>query len=111
MTPEQEAQEDRWAYHFALGRIETQIHVERVWQLSLKKRREVYQTWRKELGDDHARSLARFAEHLIEIGKLPKWFVKDPHAARDYFTQRRAVGSPFEPWSEKAPGINGGLFS
>lgn len=111
MTPEQHEREERWAYEGAIDRCVTQIYVLMVWELPLVKRKQVYQTWRKELGDERARSLARFAEYIIEKGKFPTWFVKDPHAAKQYFEQRRRVGSEFEPWSEKTPAPVGDLFS
>lgn len=42
---------------------------------ALQKRKSLYASWRKELGDNQAREVAKFVEALIsEEIRWPKWF-------------------------------------
>jgi hypothetical protein len=70
-------QEERWQIEIRKTQVAFQQRVEEAWPLGRKptKRKEIYQRWRKEFGDDIARESARFVEALIkgEV-KRPRWF-------------------------------------
>jgi phage/plasmid-associated DNA primase len=74
--PEEMEREVRWFEEFEYGRAILQIHVEQVIDKPLKQRKEIYKRWRSDLGDEVARSRAKFAEYVIEHGR-PKWFNRD----------------------------------
>ena len=70
------AREVQWFSEFEYGRAITQLHVEQVYYLKLKERKEVYKRWRADLGDERARRHAKFAEYVIQNGG-PAWFKKE----------------------------------
>lgn len=66
-TPEQQAQEEEWARQLKESRTRFVAHVKEAIALrSPTRRRELYQRWRTEYGDDIARSYAKYAEACIE---------------------------------------------
>lgn len=71
-------QEEIWARDIRATQMAVQIRVDTALSLGRNKtkRKALYQSWRKEFGDDIARESARFAEALIN-GKVrrPKWFM------------------------------------
>lgn len=71
-------QEERWAKEIRETQIAVQMRVDSALLLARNKtkRKALYQSWRKEFGDDIARESARFTEALIS-GKVrrPKWFL------------------------------------
>lgn len=75
-TEEDIEREVRWFEQASYGRAKLQSYVEQVLALPLKARKAVYKKWRAELGDDTARTYAKFAEHLIENHRRPKWFIQ-----------------------------------
>lgn len=75
LTPEKLETEVRWFKQFEYGRAVLQFHVEQVLGQKLKTRKEIYKRWRQDLGDDQARTYAKFSEYCIEHGR-PKWFVE-----------------------------------
>lgn len=72
-----ETQEEIWAREIRECQMRFQQRVQEALEFprNQKKRKEIYQRWRKEFGDDIARESAKFAEGLI-TGKIrrPKWF-------------------------------------
>lgn len=69
--------ETEWFERHTYSRAKLQSYVERVLRVPLKVRKSVYKEWRAELGDDVARTYAKFAEHLIKEGRTPKWFLPE----------------------------------
>lgn len=65
-----------WFEQAAYHRAKLQCHVEQVLRLPLKARKEIYKAWRAQLGDDVARTYAKFAEHVIQKGR-PQWFLPE----------------------------------
>ncbi len=66
-TPEERAQEDEWARQLKESRTNLVVHVRKALALkSPTRRRELYQQWRKDYGDDRARTYAKYAEACIE---------------------------------------------
>jgi len=71
-------QEQRWSLEIKECQIRVQIRVEQAIATRSKvKRKELYQHWRKTLGDDIARESAKLAEVILTgVRPRPKWFEK-----------------------------------
>lgn len=65
--PQDEAEREKvWAEQFHQGRKSLVEHVEQALGIKdPKKRKALYQEWRKKIGDDRARSYAKYAEACI----------------------------------------------
>lgn len=72
------SQEEIWKQQIKETQLAVQMRVDTALQLARHKtkRKALYQSWRKEFGDDIARESAKFTEALIS-GKVrrPKWFM------------------------------------
>lgn len=68
MTPQETQElEEFWAQQLKESRVRFVAHVKQAIALrSPTRRRELYQEWRKQYGDDRARSYAKYAEACIE---------------------------------------------
>lgn len=71
-------QEQRWSLEIKECQIRVQVRVEQAIAIRSKvKRKELYQQWRKVLGDDIARESAKLAEIILTgVMSRPKWFEK-----------------------------------
>lgn len=68
-TPQQAAQEDKWAMELYESRKRFVDHVRLALQTrSPTRRRELYEQWRKLYGDDTTRTYARYAESIYAGG-------------------------------------------
>lgn len=71
-------QEELWKKQIRETQLAVQMRVDTALLLARNKtkRKALYQSWRKEFGDDIARESAKFTEALI-AGKVrrPKWFM------------------------------------
>ena len=72
------SQEERWHLEIKECQVRLQIRVEKAIAMRSKtKRKELYQEWRKDLGDDVARESAKLAEFILGgVVDRPKWFEK-----------------------------------
>lgn len=65
LPSDEEERERVWAEQFHQGRKALVEHVEQALQLTPAKRKALYQKWRGKIGDDRARTYAKFAEACI----------------------------------------------
>ena len=74
---DQLSQEEKWAIEIqeCRDRVETRVMQALAIGRNKTKRKELYQTWRTQFGDDIARESAKLAEVIIKGDlEMPKWF-------------------------------------